>query len=117
MRSSDTMSTTLVFLTSGQFSLKVRPRTRTRAPFGWMPLPSIRLTMREARTLIELNGQAISDTDQLRARLEEILALGVQPPVIIDPSPQITMNVAVEAYDTARLAGADRVLFAARPEE
>jgi biopolymer transport protein ExbD len=77
----------------------------------------IRLSQREARTLIELNGQAISDTKQLRARLEEILALGVQPPVIIDPSPQITMNVAVEAYDTARLAGADRVLFAARPEE
>ena len=77
----------------------------------------IRLSMREARTLIELNGQAISGSRQLRDRLEEILALGVQPPVIIDPSPQITMNVAVEAYDTARLAGADRVLFAASPEE
>ena len=77
----------------------------------------IRLSTREARTLIELNGQAISDTGQLRDRLEAILALGVQPPVIIDPSPQIAMNVAVEAYDAARLAGADRVLFAASPEE
>ena len=77
----------------------------------------IRLLMREARTVIELNGQPLVDSVELRRRLEEILALGVQPPVIIDPSPQITMNEAVEAYDAARLAGADRVLFAAQPED
>ena len=77
----------------------------------------IRLTTREARTVIELNGQPLADDGELRRRLEQILALGVQPPVIIDPSPEITMNEAVNAYDTARLAGADRVLFAARAEE
>ena len=77
----------------------------------------IRLSVRDARTVIELNGQPVSGMAELKTRLEAILAIGVQPPLIIDPSPQITMNVAVEAYDTARLAGADRVLFAARPEE
>lgn len=77
----------------------------------------IRLSVRDANVVIELNGQPLADTNELRVRLEEILALGVQPPVIIDPSLEVTMNVAVKAYDAARLAGADRVLFAARPEE
>lgn len=77
----------------------------------------IRLSMGDARIMIELNGQLLAGNAELRERLGEILALGVQPPVIIDPSPQITMNDAVRAYDSARLAGADRVLFAAHPEE
>jgi biopolymer transport protein ExbD len=45
------------------------------------------------------------------------LRLGVQPPVIIDPDDTVTMDRAVAAYDAARLAGADRVLFAARAEQ
>lgn len=77
----------------------------------------IRLSMREARSVIELNGQPMADPSMLRGRLEQILALGVQPPVIIDPSNEITMNFAVKVYDVARLAGADRVLFAARAED
>ena len=77
----------------------------------------IRLSIRDARDSIELNGQEIADVGELKRRLEEILSLGVQPPVIIDPSEQVTMNLAVRVYDTARLAGADRVLFAAQPEE
>ena len=76
----------------------------------------IRLSLREARLMIELNDQSFDDVAALRARMAEILALGVQPPVIVDPSDEITMNVAVQVYDAARAAGADRVLFAAQPE-
>lgn len=76
----------------------------------------IRLTLREAQVRITLNGQPLDDMSALSSRLTEILALGVQPPVIVDPSEQITMNVAVQAYDAARAAGADRVLMAAEPE-
>jgi biopolymer transport protein ExbD len=77
----------------------------------------VRLSSNNSSVAIELNGQLLSDVNELRRRLEAILALGVQPPVIIDPAPDITMNLAVQVYDHARLAGADRVLFAARPEE
>ncbi len=76
----------------------------------------IRLTQPEASLLIELNGQTVDEIDDLKQRLAEIIALGVQPPVIVDPSDEITMNVAVQVYDAARAAGADRVLFAAQPE-
>jgi biopolymer transport protein ExbD len=76
----------------------------------------VRVMMQEARVQLQLNGQPVEDTTTLKNRLREIIALGVQPPVIIDPSDEITMNTAVEVYDSARAAGADRVLFAARPE-
>ena len=75
----------------------------------------VRVTMQGANIILELNGQRFDDALSLKNRLREIIALGVQPPVIIDPDDQITMNTAVEIYDAARAAGADRVLFAARP--
>jgi biopolymer transport protein ExbD len=76
----------------------------------------IRLSLQDARLVIDLNGQQLDDIEALRARITAILTLGVQPPVIVDPSEQITMNMAVAVYDAARGAGADRVLFAAQPE-
>ena len=76
----------------------------------------IRLTRPEATLLIDLNGQSVSGVSDLRKRLGDIIELGVQPPVIVDPSDEVTMNHAVEVYDAAREAGADRVLFAAQPE-
>jgi len=76
----------------------------------------VRLSHQEAELRIELNGQPVESMAILKDRLAEIIAIGVQPPVIIDPAAEITMNVAVQAYDAARAAGADRVLFAAQPE-
>lgn len=76
----------------------------------------IQLSLQDARLIIDLNGQRLDDIQALRTRVKAILTLGVQPPVIVDPSDQITMNMAVAVYDAARAAGADRVLFAAQPE-
>jgi biopolymer transport protein ExbD len=76
----------------------------------------IRLLMQDANVVIQLNGQSIDDIDALRTRIGAIIALGVQPPVIIDPAEQIRISSAIEVYDAARAAGADRVLFAAHPE-
>jgi biopolymer transport protein ExbD len=61
---------------------------------------------------ISMNQEPIGDLDALRKRMSEILMLGVQPPVIIDPEPMVLMADAVAVFDTARAAGADRVLFA-----
>jgi biopolymer transport protein ExbD len=76
----------------------------------------ISLTMRDGQTRINFNGQPIADASAVREKLSQIISLGVQPPVIIDPADEVTMNVAVEVYDAARAAGVDRVLFAADPE-
>lgn len=76
----------------------------------------IRLDDRDAQLLIEVGGQSFTNIDALAVYLTEILSLGVQPPVIVDPADQISMSVAVQVYDAARDAGADRVLFAAQPE-
>lgn len=74
----------------------------------------VKLLIRDGLTVIEYAGQRIESADVLRARLAEVIALGVQPPVIIDPESQVTMDRAVEVYDAARKAGADRVLYATR---
>lgn len=76
----------------------------------------VRLAIADGQLHIQLNEQPIENLAMLQSRLREIIAIGVQPPVIIDPADEITMNVAVKAYDVARTAGADRVLFAAQPE-
>ena len=76
----------------------------------------VKLFVREFATVIELNGKQMMDVDTVRQTLTEIISLGVQPPVIIDPDDQVTMDNAIQVYDAARTAGADRVLFAARAE-
>jgi biopolymer transport protein ExbD len=62
---------------------------------------------------ISLNGTVLHDTQALAARLGEIVSLGAQPPVIVDPSPDTDVASVITIYDTARAAGLDRVLFAA----
>ena len=76
----------------------------------------VRLKWQIDGTQIQLNGQQVERIGELSDRLAEIISLGVQPPVIVDPDEQVTMDLAVQVYDAARAAGADRVLFAAKPE-
>ncbi len=73
----------------------------------------VRLMIRDATPMIEFNGEFVADVRVLKSTLQAIIAIGVQPPVIIDPDDEVTMNFAVKVYDAARAAGADRVLFAA----
>lgn len=74
----------------------------------------VKLLIRDGFTVIEFAGQRIESAEVLSTRLAEVIALGIQPPVIIDPESQVTMDRAVEVYDAARKAGADRVLYATR---
>ncbi|TWU07605.1 biopolymer transporter ExbD [Stieleria varia] len=76
----------------------------------------VKVLHQDGITILQLNGQSVADLATLRQRLTDIIALGVQPPVIVDPAPQISMGEAVGVYDIAMLAGADRVLFAAKAE-
>ncbi len=77
----------------------------------------VRVRQQDVATVIELNGQSLASVDELKGQLKQILELGVQPPVIVDPDDEITMNTAVAVYDAARAAGADRVLFAVRGDD
>ncbi|WP_417746248.1 ExbD/TolR family protein [Rosistilla oblonga] len=68
-----------------------------------------------AATLL-FNDQPLPSLDALRQRLQAILDVGVLPPVIVDPDPEVPMGDAIRVYDTARSLGFDRVLFAARAD-
>ena len=63
---------------------------------------------------LSLNGQAVADLAALTEQLETIAALGVQPPVIIDPDDETPVGAAIRVYDVARGVGLERVLFAAK---
>jgi biopolymer transport protein ExbD len=64
---------------------------------------------------LALNGNPLASVEVLADRLAEVVALGAQPPVIVDPLPEMPMDVVIEVYDLARGVGLDRVLFAADP--
>ncbi len=72
----------------------------------------VKLTIRGGLPVILFGDQPIESIEDLRTRLSEVLSLGIQPAVIIDPEPQVSMERTIEAYDAARAAGADRVLYA-----
>ena len=72
----------------------------------------VKLLIRDGLPVTEMSGQKVESMEALQERLSQIIQLGVQPPVIIDPESEVTMNRAVQAYDAARAAGADRVLYA-----
>lgn len=63
---------------------------------------------------LSLNGQAIANLSALAKQLETIAALGIQPPVIIDPADETPIGAAIRVYDVARGVGLERVLFAAK---
>ncbi len=69
-----------------------------------------------ASTTIRLNQQQVTDVSDLKRRLREIFSLDVQPAVIVDPEPQVTMADAVAVFDAVRSSGANRVLFAIEAE-
>ena len=75
----------------------------------------VRMLLQDAATIIQLNGQQVSSIQELKSKVSQIVSLGVQPPVIVDPDGRVTMDRAIEVYDAVRTAGADRVLFAASP--
>lgn len=63
--------------------------------------------------VLSLNGEPIDSVEQLRNRLTEIVDIGAQPPVIVDPDQETDVGAVIEIYDLARSVGLDRVLFAA----
>ena len=75
----------------------------------------IRIVADDVGYTYQLNGREVENLAQLKSEVTTIIELGVQPPVIVDPADNVTMNTAVEVYDVVRAAGADRVLFAVRP--
>ncbi|MEM0924635.1 MAG: biopolymer transporter ExbD [Planctomycetota bacterium] len=72
----------------------------------------VKISRADQLKVIEMSGRQFRDVGDFDRAIREVLELGVQPPVIIDPEKTVTMDWAIKVYDIARAAGADRVLFA-----
>lgn len=79
---------------------------------------SVRLLPSTGRSTAEirLNDQLVPDLDALADRIREIVALGVQPPVMVHPDPEVSMGEAIAVYDVIRAAGIIEVLFAVQEQ-
>lgn len=77
----------------------------------------VRLRSDGDQTIATLNDQPVNDPSSLSARIEEIVRLGINPPIIVDPDGEVSMNDVIAFYDAARLGGGDRVLFAVEDGE
>lgn len=60
---------------------------------------------------LRLNDQAVTEA-MLISRLQQIAALGVQPPVVITPLPGVTIGEAIKVHDLAKQAGLTLILMA-----
>ena len=61
---------------------------------------------------IRFNDLSVSGIDQLSQRFRQIVALDVQPAVVVYPSAEVLMSDAVAVYDAIIEAGMRRVYFA-----
>lgn len=59
-----------------------------------------------------LSGQPLRDPEEIVTRVQAIVQIRADIPIIIQPGKQVTIGEAVDAYDRARQAGAMRVFFA-----
>jgi len=63
--------------------------------------------------LWSVNGESIATVDKLQTVLAGIAAARTDAPVIVHPTPSTPMGDVVQVYDLARIAGFEKVQFAA----
>ncbi len=64
--------------------------------------------------IYEFNGTVVEGPQAIFQRLQAIISVRADVPIIVDPDDQVSIASAVEVYDRARAAGGLRVYFAAR---
>ncbi|MCA9269286.1 MAG: biopolymer transporter ExbD [Planctomycetales bacterium] len=60
-----------------------------------------------------VSGNAVRSLAQVRQTLEAVAQIKQDLPVIIDPAADVPLGAVIDVYDTARLAGFEKIQFAA----
>jgi biopolymer transport protein ExbD len=60
-----------------------------------------------------VSGQAVKELAQVRATLESAAEIKSDLPVVIDPAGDVPLGDVIDVYDIARLAGFEKIQFAA----
>jgi biopolymer transport protein ExbD len=63
-----------------------------------------------------VGGQALRQFDEVRERLTALAEIKRDLPVIIDPESDVPLGDVIDVYDAARLAGFEKIQFAASEE-
>jgi biopolymer transport protein ExbD len=74
----------------------------------------IRVVSEEGRTAWVLNERTYADLASLRGTLGQLVRIRSDLPVILDIDATVPMGDVIDVYDACRVAGFDRVQFAAK---
>jgi biopolymer transport protein ExbD len=77
----------------------------------------VKISNASGAALVTLNGQPLSQFDELQSRLIAVAEVNPATPVIIDPGSEIKAKHVVTAYDWARAAGLTSVYLATRGQQ
>ena len=91
------------------------------APDPTQPVPEIadfedvvvRILLTEGQVGWVVNGNQVPTLQQLREQFQLIASIKRDAPVILDPDPGIPLGDVIDVYDLSRLAGFEKVQFAA----
>jgi biopolymer transport protein ExbD len=67
----------------------------------------------EFQPIFKVNAAAIGGLPELKQRLQRIIAVKNDVPIVIDPNNDVPLGFAIAAFDNARAAGAIRVFLVA----
>lgn len=62
----------------------------------------------------QFNGEPMADLPSLRVRLENVLRIRADVPIIVDPESNVPAGEAIRVYDLAKSLGSTAVYFVAR---
>ncbi len=63
-----------------------------------------------------INGNGVSELTQVKETLQTVAEIKSDLPVIIHPAPDVPLGDVIDVYDLARLAGFEKIQFAASEE-
>ncbi len=75
----------------------------------------VKILVRGEQLSWEINGQQYSSLASVRDVLRTIAQVQKDLPVIIDPQEDVPLGGVIDLYDTSRLAGFQKIQFAAKP--
>ncbi|MGD9644851.1 MAG: ExbD/TolR family protein [Pirellulales bacterium] len=73
----------------------------------------IKLTLAEGQPRWEVNARVCRNPDELRETLQRLAEIERRLPVVLDIDGAVPLGVAIDLYDRCRLAGFERLRFAA----
>ena len=76
----------------------------------------VRVQWHNGKPTWRINDLPVSSLEQVHRRLETIVGIQRDAPIILHPDPEVPLGAAIDVYDITRLVGFEKTQFAASGE-